>query len=97
MLPWIAILVNTTLFILFGKGADGTLQQSMIAFDVANVSTITYSATFGAPSSSPSNSSGLSSGQNKGGIIGGIVAGVVVAVNSICTWQSSNFLNHVYI
>ncbi|CAO3647747.1 unnamed protein product [Mucor hiemalis] len=63
--------------------ADGTLQQSMIAFDVANVSTITYSATFGAPSSSPSNSSGLSSGQNKGGIIGGIVAGVVVAVLAI--------------
>ncbi|CAO3618088.1 unnamed protein product [Mucor hiemalis] len=80
-----SILVNTTLFILFGKGSDGTLQQSMIAFDVSNVSSIAYSATFGAPlnDSSTSNNNHAASSQNKGGIIGGVVAGAVVAVLAI--------------
>lgn len=92
----IAVLVNTTLFILFGKGLNGELNPSLLSIDVANVANISYTAIFNAPSGAvapptnnnstdPQSSSGLSSGA-----IGGIVAGVVVAVS---TCQNVKFTN----
>ncbi|GAA5796963.1 hypothetical protein HPULCUR_002341 [Helicostylum pulchrum] len=54
-----AVLVNTTLFILFGRGADGKLNPSLLTIDVANVSNILYTAIYApntAGNSSDSNS-----------------------------------------
>lgn len=87
-----SVLVNTTLFILFGKGLNGDLNPSLLSIDIANVANISYTAIFNAPSGAvvpPTNNNTTtspsdpeSSGLSKGAI-GGIAAGIVVAVLAI--------------
>ncbi|GAA5806813.1 hypothetical protein MFLAVUS_000161 [Mucor flavus] len=50
-----AVLVDTTLFILFGRGADGKLNPSLLTIDVGNASNILYTAIY--VSNTTSNSS----------------------------------------
>ncbi|GAA5805991.1 hypothetical protein HPULCUR_011518 [Helicostylum pulchrum] len=84
-----AVLVDTTLFILFGKGADGELTSSVITIDVSNVSDIFYTTSFvsnttddsSIPNSNDSNSNDYNSKESDGlskEAIGGIVAGSIV-------------------
>jgi hypothetical protein len=77
----IAILANTTLFILFGRGIDGTLSTSMFTIDVSNISSIAYIANYGALNNSTESSQQDNSGLSKGAI-GGIAAGCVIVVSS---------------
>ncbi|KAG2236084.1 hypothetical protein INT48_006100 [Thamnidium elegans] len=80
-----AVLVDTTLFILFGRGVDGALNPSLLTIDVASASNIIYTANYvsnstdnnsNESSSNESNSNG-SGGLSKGAI-GGIAAGAIV-------------------
>ncbi|KAG2230225.1 hypothetical protein BDF21DRAFT_490689 [Thamnidium elegans] len=82
-----AVLVDSTLFILFGRGLDGTLNPSLLTIDVTSISNIVYTATYiaSAISNTPNNTtnntipnSKESSGLSKGAI-GGIAAGSIVA------------------
>ncbi|CAO3702903.1 unnamed protein product [Rhizopus stolonifer] len=41
-----AVLVNTTLFILFGRDINGNPTPNLMTFDVANISTIEYTPTY---------------------------------------------------
>ncbi|CAO3618092.1 unnamed protein product [Mucor hiemalis] len=76
-----SVLVNSTLFILFGKGSDGTLLSSIMAFDVANVTNLSYSATFGTEISSTTQNPRAAPLSN--GAIGGIAAGAAVVLIAI--------------
>lgn len=86
-------MVDTTLFILFGRGASGTLDPSLITLDVENVSNIRYAATYGNETSNTSNSNSNGtdsndsdsdgSGKLSNGAVGGITAGAALAVSSI--------------
>ncbi|KAI8080979.1 hypothetical protein BDF21DRAFT_493291 [Thamnidium elegans] len=80
-----AVLVDTTLFILFGRGVDGALNPSLLTIDVASASNIIYTANYvsnstdnnsNESSSNESNSNG-SGGLSKGAV-GGIAAGAIV-------------------
>lgn len=85
--------MDTTLFILFGRGANGNLDPSLIILNVENVSKIHYVQTYGNITSNPSNSTSKDSNSDdfnsKGsgklsyGTIGGITAGAALAVGSI--------------
>lgn len=77
---YVAILVNDTLVVLFGKGLDGTLQPSMLMVDVGNVTNLSYTATFGPANDNTEQKppTGLSKGA-----IGGIAAGVIILVTYI--------------
>lgn len=85
-------MVNTTLFILFGRGLDGALNPSMLTIDVTSVSNITYTSIFAAPGMIPANStsnnntagpdnSNVSSNGLSKGAIGGIAAGCTLGVS----------------
>ncbi|KAI8080980.1 hypothetical protein BDF21DRAFT_493292 [Thamnidium elegans] len=76
-----AVLVDTTLFILFGRGVDGALNPSLLTIDVASASNIIYTANYVSNSTSnlnDSNSNG-SGGLSKG-TVGGIATGSIVFV-----------------
>lgn len=75
-------MVNNTLFVLFGKGLDGTLQSSMLLVDVADIANISYTAAFGAAKGTQSDNPS-STGLSKGAV-GGIVAGVIFLVTIYC-------------
>ncbi|KAI9273451.1 hypothetical protein EDC94DRAFT_594918 [Helicostylum pulchrum] len=69
-----AVLVDTTLFILFGRGIDGALTPSLITIDVSSASNILYTPNYASNGATNSNKSG---GLSKGAI-GGITAGAIV-------------------
>ncbi|GAA5806733.1 hypothetical protein MFLAVUS_000081 [Mucor flavus] len=77
-----AVLVDNTLFILFGRGVDGTLNPSLITMNVANASNIFYTASYVSNSTdnnlNDSSSSRPKSGGLSKGAIGGISAGAIV-------------------
>ncbi|KAG2228896.1 hypothetical protein INT48_003133, partial [Thamnidium elegans] len=50
-----AVLVDTTLFILFGRGVDGALNPSLLTIDVANATNIIYTANYAANTTTNSN------------------------------------------
>ncbi|KAI8081051.1 hypothetical protein BDF21DRAFT_451946 [Thamnidium elegans] len=92
-----AVLVDSTLFILFGRGADGALNPSLLTIDVASVSNIIYTATYTSDTTSNSNDPNLSDSNSndsnsKGsaglskGSVGGITAGSVVAALGIISF-----------
>lgn len=77
----IAVLVNNTLVVLFGKGLDGTLQPSILMVDVGNVANLSYTATFDLANNilkEKPQQTGLSKGA-----IGGIAAGTIILVSYI--------------
>lgn len=59
------MLVDTTLFILFGKGLDGTLNPSLLTIDIGDVKNITYTPIYHGAADT-SNDAG-NSGTNNGG------------------------------
>ncbi|KAG1043422.1 hypothetical protein G6F43_011655 [Rhizopus delemar] len=93
-----AVLVNTTLFILFGKDINGSPSPNLLTFDISNTSNIQYTTTYpfispDSSSSSSNNSSGSSgiipsmntiqSGELSGGAKAGIAIGVVAGVTAL--------------
>lgn len=96
--PPLAVLVNTTLFILFGKDINGSPSPNLLTFDISNTSNIQYTTTYpfispdSSSSSSSNNSSGSSgiipsmntiqSGELSGGAKAGIAIGVVAGVRT---------------
>ncbi|KAI9273474.1 hypothetical protein EDC94DRAFT_195963 [Helicostylum pulchrum] len=80
-----AVLVDTTLFILFGRGVDGALNPSLLTINVADASNISYTANYVSNStdnnSNDSSSNKPDSNESGGlskGAIGGIAAGAIV-------------------
>lgn len=90
----IAVLVNNTLFFLFGKGLNGNNNPSMFTIDVTSVTNISYVSIFNAATDAvvPSNNNATNgttdntgpiykaAGLSKG-VVGGIAAGCVVLVS----------------
>ncbi len=84
----IAVLVNTTLFILFGKDINGSPSPNLLTFDISNIANIQYTTTY--PFISPDSSSGNSSGSSgitpnmgnfqSNGLSGGAKAGIAIGV-----------------
>ncbi|KAG2236993.1 hypothetical protein INT48_001760, partial [Thamnidium elegans] len=78
-----SVLVDTTLFILFGRGVDGVLDPSLLTIDVANATNIFYTTTYASNKTTNSNEPNSTNSTQPGGLskgaIGGIVAGSVVA------------------
>ncbi|KAG1303594.1 hypothetical protein G6F64_009943 [Rhizopus arrhizus] len=83
-----AVLVNTTLFILFGKDINGSPSPNSLTFDISNIANIQYTTTY--PFISPDSSSGNSSGSSgiipnmgspqSNGLSGGAKAGIAIGV-----------------
>lgn len=91
--------MDITLFVLFGRGADGKLNPSLLTIDVGNASNILYTAIYASNTTSnssdsnskdsnskDSNSDDSDSKESSGlskGAVGGIAGGSVVAVSTI--------------
>lgn len=90
-------MVDSTLFVLFGRGLDGSLNPSLLTLDVSNATSIAYvanynpsagntnnSTTFNGTSSNSTSSgeiNGASTGLSKGAVAG-IAVGCVIIVNT---------------
>lgn len=61
------MVVNSTLFVLFGRGLDGALSSSTIALNVANVSNITYTSIYNSNISEKTNNTNSTSGDHASG------------------------------
>lgn len=83
--------MDSTLFILFGRGLDGSLNPSLLTIDVTSASNIFYAATYIVPTTSnttnnATNNTATDTKESEGlskGAIGGIAAGSIVAVRTI--------------
>ncbi|KAI9273458.1 hypothetical protein EDC94DRAFT_655364 [Helicostylum pulchrum] len=80
-----AVLVNSTLFILFGRGYTGDLSYSLLTIDVSDASNIIYTDTYTSNAAATTNATtdttenSNKSGGLSAGAIGGISAGSIVA------------------
>ncbi|KAI9273456.1 hypothetical protein EDC94DRAFT_676936 [Helicostylum pulchrum] len=80
-----AVLVNSTLFILFGRGYTGDLSYSLLTIDVSDASNIIYTDTYISNAAATTNTTtdttqnSNESGELSAGVIGGISAGSIVA------------------
>ncbi|KAG2236083.1 hypothetical protein INT48_006099 [Thamnidium elegans] len=79
-----AVLVDSTLFILFGRGDTGDLGYPILTIDVSDVSNIVYTDTYVSTTNTTTNTNSDIDVNSKGpgglskGAIGGITAGVIV-------------------
>lgn len=84
------MLVDTTLFILFGIGINNTFASSIMTFNVKDIRNITYTSIYYGNTTQPltpfdnttMKKNGASSGLSKGEI-GGIITGCVILVSFI--------------
>lgn len=59
-------MVDSTLFILFGRGIDGTFSSSLIIIDVADASDIAYQSSYSLSVNTLGNAAGNHTGTNTG-------------------------------
>ncbi|CAO3688194.1 unnamed protein product [Rhizopus stolonifer] len=76
----IAVLVNTTLFIIFGRDINGSPSPNLLTFDVSDISNIQYISEYPLDSTDSSNSTGSGSyaGYAQSSLTGGAKAGIAV-------------------
>ncbi|KAI9263784.1 hypothetical protein BY458DRAFT_556941 [Sporodiniella umbellata] len=98
------VLVNTTLFILFGKDLNGSPSPNLLTFDVSDVSNIHYTAIYPPVdnkdkggnstgthgSDDPNSSSGLSSGAKAGIAVGSVVGAAVIISGALLLYRRKN-------
>lgn len=83
--------MDTTLFILFGRGADGALSPSLVTINVTNATNILYTANYESnstdhnsdDSSSNKPSSDKPGSSESGGLSKGAIAGIAVGATVI--------------
>ncbi|KAG1461281.1 hypothetical protein G6F56_005763 [Rhizopus delemar] len=90
-----AVLVNTTLFILFGKDLNGNPTPNLLTFDVANVSNIEYTPTYPLnPTEKSSSAKVLSDAALAGIITGAVILVIAVALGCFFFYKKTHTSEH---
>ncbi|KAI9263785.1 hypothetical protein BY458DRAFT_514389 [Sporodiniella umbellata] len=102
------VLVNTTLFIIFGKDLNGYPNPNLLTFDISNISNIHYTATYPsvvAPINTPNSTNvpksldgdnSLSSGAKAGIAVGCVLGATAIIVGAILIYRRKSKSNNRY-